>query len=123
MATYDFYGCGRPAGKVKLLSLTDIDWRCKAPQHAEEMRSTIAADSGEELSTLERALVGARGYERRDAEAPSRVLAQGRAAPIGEVVISLPLQPRSAAARDLKRVPKKDVISIDSDLKKGDAAE
>jgi hypothetical protein len=112
---------GRPAGKVKLLSLTDIDRRCKAAQHAEEMRSAIAADLGgeEELSTLERALVEHAAMNAAMLRHLHVSWLKGEPAPIGEVVSLQNVFNRVAQQLGTKRRPK-DVLSIDSYLKKGD---
>jgi hypothetical protein len=48
----------KPAGKIRLLTLADLDRRTRAAQQAVELRDAIIADLGGEdrISTLERAM-------------------------------------------------------------------
>ena len=112
---------GRPAGKVRLLSLNDIDRRCKAAQDAEEARSAITSDLGgeDQLSALERALVEHASMNIAMLRHLHVSWLKGEPAPIGEVVSLQNVFNRVAQQLGVQRRPK-DVLTIDAYLKKDD---
>ena len=111
-------------GRVRLVSMQDLDHRTKATQIAIATKNAIIADLGGEdrLSTLEK-------LQAENAAMASAILRHlqvrwlsGDEVDIGTMVAVENVFNRTAAALGTKRRPK-DVVSIDGYLKKGDAAE